>query len=172
MAERPGDDEGRARALLRLGECYAALQRWARSEEAFAERLRAWPDDALWFQAQFGVGWALENQGRFGQAISAYQKVLDHHQGATAARAQFQIGECLFAENKFDDAARELLGAEPRVRALEALKFPTPLRPGDSLELEVEITEAEDVLRFALRDGERTFASGRCRLEADGGGRP
>ena len=35
--------------------------------------------------------------------------MLDQHQGPTAARAQFQIGECLFAENKFDDAARELI---------------------------------------------------------------
>jgi TolA-binding protein len=31
------------------------------------------------------------------------------HQGPTAARAQFQIGECLFAQGKHEDAVGELL---------------------------------------------------------------
>jgi 3-hydroxymyristoyl/3-hydroxydecanoyl-(acyl carrier protein) dehydratase len=70
------------------------------------------------------------------------------------------------------EAAGELLGAEPRVRALEALKFPTPLRPGDSLELEVELAAAADVLRFTLRDGARIFATGRCRLDPADAGPP
>ncbi len=64
------------------------------------------------------------------------------------------------------DTARQLLGAEPRVWGMEALKFPTPLRPGDALELEIEVGPERDVLRFALRGGGRVFATGRCRLEA------
>lgn len=96
-------------SLLRLGEALAHLQRWARSEEVFAEYLDHAADGDQWFQAQFGVGWAREHQGRHGEAISAFEKVVARHKGPTAARAQFQIGECLFAQNKFEDAARELL---------------------------------------------------------------
>ncbi len=65
------------------------------------------------------------------------------------------------------EAAAELLGREPRARALEALKFPTPLRPGDACELAVEL--AGDTLRFELREGARTFATGRLRLAAEDG---
>ena len=35
--------------------------------------------------------------------------MVQRHKGVTAARAQFQIGECLFAQRKLDEAVRELL---------------------------------------------------------------
>lgn len=98
-----------APALLRLGECLAALQRWARSEEIFDEYLRAFADGEQWYQAMFGVGWARENQQRYDEALTAYRRVVEKHQGETAARAQFQIGECLFAQKRLDEATRELL---------------------------------------------------------------
>lgn len=96
-------------ALLRLGEALAQLQHWARSERVFAEYLSRFPESSQWFQAQFGLGWARENQKRHDEAIAAYRSVIERHQGPTAARAQFQIGECLFAQEKFEDAVRELL---------------------------------------------------------------
>ncbi len=105
----PADDDIYGPALLRLGECLAALQHWVPSEEAFKTYLNEVPDSELWFQAQFGVAWALENQKRFDAAITEYRKVVDRHNGPTAARSQFQIGECLYAQNKYEDAARELL---------------------------------------------------------------
>ncbi|UCD76022.1 MAG: tetratricopeptide repeat protein, partial [Phycisphaerales bacterium] len=109
VVDEHGDDGACDPALLRLGECLAALQLWPGSEAAFAEYLRRFGDSELWFQAQFGVGWAMENQGRFDEAIAEYRKVIDRHSGPTAARAQFQIGECLYAGRQFEDAARELL---------------------------------------------------------------
>ncbi len=96
-------------SLLRLGECLAALQRWPRSEQVFAEYLDRFGDSDQWFQARFGLGWARENQGRYDGAIRAYEKVVAGYQGPTAARAQFQIGECLFAKKDYANAARELL---------------------------------------------------------------
>jgi TolA-binding protein len=109
VAAAKGTDATRAPALLRLGECLAVLQHWARSEEAFAEYLRVAPDSELWFQARFGVAWARENAGRLDDAMTAYAVVVDRHQGPTAARAQFQIGECLYAKKQYEEAARELL---------------------------------------------------------------
>jgi TolA-binding protein len=96
-------------SLLRLGDCQAALQRWALSEEAFNRYLDRFPEGDLWYQARFGLGWARENQKRYDEAMAAYQKVVKRHQGPTAARAQFQIGQCLFAQGKHEDAVRELL---------------------------------------------------------------
>ncbi|MDO8631312.1 MAG: tetratricopeptide repeat protein, partial [Phycisphaerales bacterium] len=96
-------------ATLRLGECQAVLQRWALSERVFKDYLDRFGDRDQWFAAQFGVGWACENQKRYDDAIEAYRRVVERHQGPTAARAQFQIGQCLFAQKKFDSAVRELL---------------------------------------------------------------
>jgi TolA-binding protein len=96
-------------SLLRLGDCQAALQRWALSEEAFNRYLDRSAEGDLWYQAWFGLGWARENQKRYDEAMAAYQKVVERHQGPTAARAQFQTGQCLFAQGKHEDAVRELL---------------------------------------------------------------
>ena len=103
------DDASSGPALLRLGECQAVLQRWAKSEEVFATYLRKFADSEHWYQAQFGVGWARENQRRYDEAITAYRAVIQRHKGGTAARAQFQIGQCRFAQKQLDEAARELL---------------------------------------------------------------
>ena len=108
VADYP-DDEACAAALLRLGTCHAELQHWPLSEQAFSTYLQRFADTELWFQAQFGIGWAHENQGSFDAAIRAYRDVTMRHQGPTAARAQFQVGECLFAQGRFDEAVRELV---------------------------------------------------------------
>jgi TolA-binding protein len=96
-------------SLLRLGECLAATGDWSGSHRAFTQHMERFSDSELSFQAQFGQAWALENQGRHDEAIAAYQKVVDSHLGPTAARAQFQIGECLFAQEKHAEAVREFL---------------------------------------------------------------
>jgi 3-hydroxymyristoyl/3-hydroxydecanoyl-(acyl carrier protein) dehydratase len=62
------------------------------------------------------------------------------------------------------EAAFDLLGAAPRVRQFEVLKFPEILLPGQGFALRIERPAAGDRLDFRLFDGERVFASGRCRL--------
>lgn len=109
LVEAHRTDSAYGPALLRIGECHAALQAWPASEAAFALFLERFPSSEQWYQAQFGEAWALENQGRQEQAIAGYRRVAEKHQGPTAARAQFQIGECLFARKKYDEAVRELL---------------------------------------------------------------
>jgi TolA-binding protein len=102
-------DESFGPGLLRLGECHAALQRWDDSEAVFTKYLDRFPESPQWYQARFGLGWALENQERYDPAIDSYRQVVSRHEGETAARAQFQIGECLFADKRYDEAVRELL---------------------------------------------------------------
>ncbi len=96
-------------AMLLQGDALAAAQQWSQSEEAFTAFLDRFADHQMWFQARFGQGWARENQGRQDAAVEAYRDVVARHQGPTAARAQFQIGECLYALKRHDQAVGELL---------------------------------------------------------------
>ena len=41
--------------------------------------------------------------------MASYRDVVERHKGPTAARAQFQIGECLFAKKQYEEAAGALL---------------------------------------------------------------
>jgi TolA-binding protein len=109
IVEKFGDHDVVGPALLRLGEAAAVLQRWSVSERAFDAYLSRFGDSDVWYQAQFGRGWAREHQKRFNDAMKDYRVVIDKHKGATAARAQFQVGQCLFAKKDHEGAARELL---------------------------------------------------------------
>ncbi|MEZ6244148.1 MAG: tetratricopeptide repeat protein [Phycisphaerales bacterium] len=103
------DSEYAPTALLRLGDEMVALQRWEDAERAFGRFLESHADDERWFQARFGMGWAKEQDAKQADAIEDYRRVVDRHQGPTAARAQFQIGECLYAMGRLDEAVTELL---------------------------------------------------------------
>ncbi len=109
LAEGPERDDVARSAALRAGEAWAACEDWARSERAYRAFLDADPNSPLWFHALFGIGWARERAARFDEAIEAYRQIVARHDGPTAARAQFQIGECLFAQNALESAVAELL---------------------------------------------------------------
>jgi TolA-binding protein len=107
-SEKPADEVFEP-SLLRLGESLSVLQRWADSEKTFANHRERFKQSKQWYQAQFGIGWAQENQGRLDEAMKSYAAVVDRHKGPTAARAQFQIGECLFAKERYKEAVAEFL---------------------------------------------------------------
>jgi len=102
-------DEQLAPALLLLAESLAESQRFEDSLRVAREHLERYSGSDLWFRARFSEAWAMENLGRFDEAIASYRLVADEHEGDTAARAQFQIGECLFAKGEHEDAVAELL---------------------------------------------------------------
>ena len=99
-------------ALLKLGEAQAEMNDFAASQQSYAAFLEQNPKSEFAYRAKFGVAWALENQKQYEPARAAYRKVIEQHNGETAARAQFQIGETFFAEGKFEEAVAELLQVE------------------------------------------------------------
>jgi TolA-binding protein len=109
VATSPVTDSILDATLLRLAEAYAGAHQWEKSDKAYTKHAERFPKSEQWFLARFGQGWARENQSKFADAITIYKDIAERHQGATGARAQFQHGECLYAQKKLDDAVRELL---------------------------------------------------------------
>lgn len=103
------DHDLAAAALLRLGECHANLHQWDDSDKTYSDFLTRFPAREEWFSARFGMAWAQEQQGRLDEAMATYADVIARHRGPTAARAQFQIGECYFAKKEHEKAVREFM---------------------------------------------------------------
>lgn len=108
-AARDANAELAEPALLRLAECHAALERWPDAERVNVEYLSRFPAGQRAVQARFGLAWSREQQKRFDEAIEDYRVVVAAARGEISARAQFQIGECLFASGRHGPAAAELL---------------------------------------------------------------
>lgn len=98
-------------AMFRAGECSAAMEDWRNSLTWHQRVLGQYPDFEMKPEARYGQGWALQNQGRFEDAIALYEQVTDETQTETAAKARFMIGECLFAQKQHKDASRHFLKA-------------------------------------------------------------
>ncbi|MCE5276955.1 MAG: tetratricopeptide repeat protein [Planctomycetaceae bacterium] len=96
-------------ARLKLGEVQATNGNYSASAATYQEFLDKHKGNEYGYLARFGVGWAMENQKKYDDARTWYTAVIEAHNGETAARAQFQIGECYFAQAKYNEAARELL---------------------------------------------------------------
>ena len=105
------DSDYAALAMFRAGECTAAEEDWRNSQSWHERVLRQYPDFEMKAEARYGQGWALQNQGRFEEAVALYERVTEETQTETAAKARFMIGECLFAQKQHKDASRHFLKA-------------------------------------------------------------
>jgi TolA-binding protein len=104
-----------APAMLRQAECEGLTNKWDESRRTCTEFLKLYSKSTLAPQVTFALGWALENRKQYPQAIEQYRLVIARNKNdALSARAQFQIGECLFVSNKLDDAITELIRVETK----------------------------------------------------------
>ena len=62
------------------------------------------------------------------------------------------------------DAAERLAGRAPTLHRLEALKFKAMIRPGQLVEVAVQLSPVGDAVQFRIASGGRVFSTGRCVL--------
>ncbi len=110
LASVTADGPQAGRARVRLGEALALMERWEESAEAYRSALQHGAGGELARHARFGIAWAAENQGDRRRAMGLYREIVESgERDEPAARSQFQIGECLFAESEFDAAIKEFI---------------------------------------------------------------
>lgn len=98
-----------ALATFRAGECAGSLQDWRTSRALHEKVLSEHSDFEMKPEAQYGLAWAMQNEGQLDKAIKLYEKVTEETQTETAAKARFMIGECCFAQKKHKEATRHFL---------------------------------------------------------------
>ena len=100
-----------ALALYRSGQCAGSLKQWSASLTFHSRVLKDFPEFEQKAESRYGVGWTLQNQDRFDEAIQQYEQVTEETDSETAAKARFMIGECYFAKKDHQAAAKHFLKA-------------------------------------------------------------
>lgn len=100
-----------ARAHYRAGQTATRNQKWPDAEKHFQAVVDGFEKFPQRVEARYGLAFAQQNQKKFNTARSHYQQVIKDTETETAARAQFMLGECDFAEKKFDAAWEHYLEA-------------------------------------------------------------
>jgi TolA-binding protein len=109
VSEGPPDREATRLARISYGECLMEDRKFDEARKCFQGFIDSYPESSLLYRARFGLAWALENLGQLDKAIETYRKVMDETRTETAARAQFQIGQCLATRENYKEAIVEFL---------------------------------------------------------------
>jgi len=107
-----------ARALYRAGTCANELKQWPLGQQFFTALTTQFPKFEQIGEALYGLGFALQNQNQLDQASVVYERVTKETNTESAAKARFMMGECAFAQKKYDIAWQHFLEA--------ALGYPYP----------------------------------------------
>ncbi len=155
---------------LKLGEVQATAGDFEGSAATYQEFLTKHTGNEFVYLAQFGLGWAMENQKKYDDARKWYALIIEKHNGPTAAKAQFHIGECHFAQGKFKEAARELLKVDI-VYAYAQWSSKALYEAGRSFEKLGQADEARAQYKLCVKKYEKSSSAAlaRKRLKAMGG---
>jgi len=151
-AAKPGTNDY-ASAMIRRGECEALTDQWKSSQATYTAFIQRYgkAKHKLLPQARFGMGWAMENQENYPQAIATYRLVTARGvKDSIGVRSQFQIGECLFATNKLDEAVKEFILVES-IYAIPAWTARAILELGRIREAQDREDEAMDRYREVIK---------------------
>jgi tetratricopeptide (TPR) repeat protein len=99
------------KALLLLGQAYAAQGQDALSTQAYEQLLAAFADSGWRRQAHYCEAQNLHKQKKYAEAIEAYLRANALAPPDVAVRAQIQVGVCEVETGQYAEAVETLLGA-------------------------------------------------------------
>lgn len=113
-AQVPDSPESLAESItMRLAETQALTNEHAAAAKSYAAFLEKFPKSRWTRNARFGLGFAMENGGDSAKAIPEYRQLLaDKTVDLWTVRARFQIGECYFNLQQYDEAVAEFVNVE------------------------------------------------------------
>ena len=100
--------------MMRLAETQSQTADHESAHKTYKQFLDRFKESQWTRNAQFGMGWSLENSDKPKDAIAAYAKLLDPKVKADlwTVRARYQTGECYFNMQKYELAVKEFLDVE------------------------------------------------------------
>ncbi|MDD4888601.1 MAG: tetratricopeptide repeat protein [Phycisphaerae bacterium] len=97
------------RAMLRLGQAYAALNQWDPARQAYQVLMQRFPQSPFVEEAFFATGWSFQVQKQHDNAVANYAEVTKRTASEVAARAQLQSGICRLEQARPAEAVKALL---------------------------------------------------------------
>jgi tetratricopeptide (TPR) repeat protein len=118
-AKLPGTEAALSESIImRLGETQAMTEQHKEAIGTYRDFLNRFKESRWSRNAIFGLGFALENTGKFNEAINEYRKLLADPKliDLWTVRGRFQTGECLFNTKKYEEAMAEFVNLELNYR--------------------------------------------------------
>ena len=93
------------RAMMRLAYAYEQLQQWEPARQAYETHWNRFGQSPWRVEARYGMAWCWQKQNQHDAAVNTYAEVTRMTTAEVAARAQYNIGVCRFAQQRWQEAA-------------------------------------------------------------------
>ncbi len=141
------------RAMLRLGQAHLSAKQFDPARQAFETLIQRFgPANPYGAEARYGVAVCLQAQGKFDEAVGAYQAVIAATNGESAAKAQLQIGQCRHAQKRYADAAAAYLVVPYTYDAFPEVGHAALLEAARAFADAGQPAQAEPLLRKLVKD--------------------
>lgn len=106
-------DEGRLhnvpgvsdRAMFRLAYAYEQSVQWEPARQAYETLFNRYAQSPWRLESRYGMGYCLQKQSQWDGAVNQYSEVIRSTTDRTAAQAQYQIGVCRAAQQRWQESA-------------------------------------------------------------------
>jgi TolA-binding protein len=93
------------RAMMRLGYAYEQLNQFDLARQAYEAHWNRYAQSPWRVEARYSIAWCLQKQNQHDAAVNTYNEVVKLTTSEVAARAQYNIGVCRFAQQRWQEAA-------------------------------------------------------------------
>lgn len=106
LGAKPSGDDFVTLALLHAGQSAGQLKKWDVSLKLLQECATKFPESPYQQEVLYEQARAMHNLGQVAEAKKVYEQVAKLGRGEASAKAEFMVGELLFAEKKYAEAVR------------------------------------------------------------------
>lgn len=111
QTRKQSSDDFETLSLLHSAQAAGQLKRWELAQKLLQRCVEQHRETPYMPEVQFEQGWVLQNLGEHDAAIEKYTAVVESTQREVAARAEFMIGEIMFARKDHSEAVRHFFKA-------------------------------------------------------------
>lgn len=93
------------RAMMRLAYAYEQINQFEPARQAYEQHWNRFAQSPWRVEARYGMAWCWQKQSQWDAAVNTYTEVTKLTTAEVAARAQYNIGICRFAQQRWQEAA-------------------------------------------------------------------
>lgn len=93
------------RAMMRLAYAYEQLNQFEPARQAYEAHWNRFAQSPWRVEARYGMAWCWQKQNQWDAAVNTYAEVTRMTTAEVAARAQYNIGVCRYAQQRWQEAA-------------------------------------------------------------------
>ncbi|MFM9069326.1 MAG: tetratricopeptide repeat protein [Planctomycetota bacterium] len=150
-------------ALLHAGQAAGQLKNWADGATQLEDLIKRFPASPYVPEAQYELGWSLQNLGRLDAALASYEEAATKSRDQVGARARFMMGEIHFEQKRHEEAVKQFqrvmfgYGGDMALADVKPWQAKAGFESGRCLEVKIQLAKSPEEKQAAVTQAKRSY---------------